>query len=171
MFKALLLPKYISEQPQFFRDANIFAKHWKNNSIYIVTFKGHGHPKLTVFSSCYRFSKIFKTRHGFISWHFLLIFGRIVADKIIFDLRNFYCKMSKDLWDSLGQTWHEMKKTGKVGYLCRLGYPWPQWKYALKKFSHSIWYGKFTIQNSWMVLNVFIEKKFDEVCAKTTNFV
>ena len=40
MFKALLLPKYISEQPQFFRDASNFAKYWKNNIIYIVTFKG-----------------------------------------------------------------------------------------------------------------------------------
>jgi len=33
-----------------------------------VTFKGHRPPKLTVSSSCYRFSKIFKPRHGFISW-------------------------------------------------------------------------------------------------------
>jgi len=31
--------------------------------------------------------------------------------------------------------------------------------------------GKITIQNSLMVFNVFIEKKFDKVCAKTTNFV
>ena len=40
MFKALLLPNYISEQPQYFRDASNFAKYWKNNIIYIVTFKG-----------------------------------------------------------------------------------------------------------------------------------
>ena len=32
------------------------------------------------------------------------------------------------------------EKTKKVRYLCRLGYPWPQWKFALKKFSHiMIW--------------------------------
>jgi len=36
MFKALLLPNYISEQPKFFRDASNFAKYWKNNIIYIV---------------------------------------------------------------------------------------------------------------------------------------
>jgi len=29
--------------------------------------KGHGHPNLTVSSSCYKFLKIFKPRHGFIS--------------------------------------------------------------------------------------------------------
>jgi len=45
MFKALLLPNYISEQPQYFRDASNFAKHRKNNIIYIVTVKGHGPPK------------------------------------------------------------------------------------------------------------------------------
>jgi len=55
MFKALLLPNYISEQPQYFRDASNFAKYWKNNIIYIVTVKGHGPPKLTVSSSCYKF--------------------------------------------------------------------------------------------------------------------
>jgi len=38
--KALLLPNYISEQPQFFKDASNFAKYWKNTIIYIVTFKG-----------------------------------------------------------------------------------------------------------------------------------
>jgi len=68
MFKALLLPNYISEQPQFLRDASNFAKYWKNNIIYIVTFKGQRSPKLTVSRSCYKFSKIFKPRYGFISW-------------------------------------------------------------------------------------------------------
>jgi len=73
-----------------------------------VTFKGHRHPKLTVSSSRYKFSKIIKPCHGFISWYFSLIFGRIVADKIIFDLRKFYCKLSKGLWDilaKLGTKW------------------------------------------------------------------
>jgi len=68
MFKALLLPNYISEQPQFFRDASNFAKYWKNNIIFIVIVKGHGPPKLTVSRSCYKFSKFFKSRYGFISW-------------------------------------------------------------------------------------------------------
>jgi len=40
MLEALLLPNYISEQPQYFRDAGNFAKYRKNNIIYIVTFKG-----------------------------------------------------------------------------------------------------------------------------------
>jgi len=40
MIKALILPNYISEHPQFFRDASNFAKYWKNNIIYIVIFKG-----------------------------------------------------------------------------------------------------------------------------------
>jgi len=53
MFEASLLPNYISEQPQFFRDASNLAKYWKNDIIYIVTFKGHGHPQFTVSSSCY----------------------------------------------------------------------------------------------------------------------
>jgi len=44
MFKALLLPNYVIEQPQYFRDASNTAKYWKNNIIYIVTFKGHGPP-------------------------------------------------------------------------------------------------------------------------------
>jgi len=45
--------------------------------------------------------------------YFSLIFGRIIADKIVFDLRQFYCKVSKSLWAILGQTWHEMKKLEK----------------------------------------------------------
>jgi len=40
-----------------------------------------------------------------------------------------------------------------------------------KNFHIFIMIWQFTTQNSWMVLNVFIEKKFDKVCAKTTNFV
>jgi len=35
MFKGLLLPNYISEEPQFFRDASNFAKYWKKNITYI----------------------------------------------------------------------------------------------------------------------------------------
>jgi len=35
-----------------------------------------------------------------------------------------------------------------------------------KIFTYSLWYGKFTIQNSCMVLNVFIEKKFDKFVQK-----
>ena len=112
MFKTLLLPNYISEQPQFFRDVSNFAKYWKKtlSTLWLSKVKGHRHPNLTVSSSCYKLSRIFKPRHGFISWYFLLIFGRIVADKIIFDLRKLDCKISKGLWDILGQTWHEIKK-------------------------------------------------------------
>jgi len=166
MFKALLLPNYISEQPQFFRDAINFANYWKNTIICIVTFKGHRHPNLTVSSSCYKFSKNFKPRHGFISRYFSLIFGRIVADKIIFDLRKFYCKIPKGLWDILGQTWHEMKKLEKWGTFVTSVTHDRSENLCWKIFTYSLWYGKFTIQNSWMVLNVFIEKKFDKVCAK-----
>jgi len=105
MFKALLLPNYISEQPRCFRDASNFAKYCKNNIICIVTFKGQRSwpSNLTVFSSCYKFSKIFIPRHGFISW-----FGRIFADKISIDLRKFYCKISnvcEIFWVKLGTKW------------------------------------------------------------------
>jgi len=105
MFKALLLPNNIIEQPQYFRDASNIAKYWKNNIIYIVTFKGHVPPKWSVSSSCYKFSKIFKPYHGFISSYFSLIFARIVADKIIFDLRKFYCKILKGLRDQKVYPW------------------------------------------------------------------
>ena len=36
------------------------------------------------------------------------------------DLRKFYCKISKGLWDILGQTWHEMKKIEKWGIFVAL---------------------------------------------------
>jgi len=51
MFKALLLPNYISEQPQYFSDASNFAKYWKKDIIYIVTFYGQRSwtPKLYCF--------------------------------------------------------------------------------------------------------------------------
>ena len=87
----------------------------KLSTLWLSKVKGHEYPKLTVSSSCYKFSKIFKPHHDFISWYFSLIFGRIVADKIIFYLRKFYCKISKGLWDILVQTWHEMKKLEKWG--------------------------------------------------------
>ena len=37
MFKTLLLPNYIIEQPQFFRDVSNFAKYWKNNIMMLFT--------------------------------------------------------------------------------------------------------------------------------------
>jgi len=38
-------------------------------SIYCLSkVKGHGLPNLIVSSSCYKFSKIFKYPHGFLSW-------------------------------------------------------------------------------------------------------
>ena len=36
--------------------------------LWLSKVKGHGPQNLTVFSSCYKFSKIFKPRHGFVSW-------------------------------------------------------------------------------------------------------
>jgi len=69
--------------------------------------KGHGHPKLTASSSCYKFSKIFKPRHGFISWYFSLILERI-ADKFILYLRKFYFKyknVCEISWVKLGTKW------------------------------------------------------------------
>jgi len=77
-------------------------------TLWLSKVKGHGHPKLTVSRSHYKFSKNFKPRHGFISWYFPLIFRRIVANKIISDLRKFYCKISKGLRDilsKLGTKW------------------------------------------------------------------
>jgi len=38
------------------------------STLWLSKVKGHGPPKLTVSSSCYKFSKIFKSRQGFISW-------------------------------------------------------------------------------------------------------
>jgi len=84
------------------------------STLWLSKVEGHGHPKLTVSSSCYKFSKIFKPRPGFNSWWFSLIFERIVVDTIIFDLRKFYCKISKGLWDILGQN----------------GTKWKNWKWG-----------------------------------------
>ena len=132
------------------------------STLWLAKVKGHGHPNLTVSRSCYKFLKIFKPRHGFISWYFLLIFGRIVADKIIFYLMKFYCKISNGLWDILGQTWPKMKKLEK-------------WFTSVTSVTHhrseNLRWKFFTKRNSWMILNVFVEKKSGKVCAKTTNFV
>ena len=58
--------------------------------------------------------------------------------------------------------WNE--KTRKVGYLCRLGYPWLQWKFALKNFSHihydmtsspykiHEWFSMFSHRKNWQSL-------------------
>ena len=133
------------------------------STLWLSKDKGHGHPNLTISSSRYKFSKI---SNPTMFWNFLLIFGRIVADKIIFYLKKFDCKISKGLWDILGQTWHEMK----VPLSPRL--PITAVKICVENiFAYSLWYGKFTIQNTWMVLNVFMEINFDKICAKTTNFV
>jgi len=172
MFKALLLPNYISEQPQYIRDASNFAKYWKHDIIYIMTFKGHRPPKSTISSSCYKFSKIFKPHYGFISWYFSLIFGRIVADTIIFDLRKFYCKISKGLWDSLGQTWHKMKKLKKWGTCvalvtndCSENLHWKNFHIFI--MIQQVYHTKFMNGSQCFHRN----KKFDKVCAKTTNFL
>jgi len=68
-----------------------------------VTVKGHGPPKLTVSSSCYKFSNIATVLFldNFRSYLEKLLLTKL----IIFDLRKFYCKISKGLWDILGQTW------------------------------------------------------------------
>jgi len=68
-FKALLLPNNISEQPQYISGMLVtLPNNEKNDIIHIVTVEGHGHPKFTVTRSYYKFSKIFKPRHSFISW-------------------------------------------------------------------------------------------------------
>jgi len=36
--------------------------------LWLSNVRSHGSPNLTVFSSCYKFSKLFKPRNGFISW-------------------------------------------------------------------------------------------------------
>jgi len=92
MFKALLLPNYISEQPQYFRDANNIAKYWKNNIIYIVTFKGHFPPKLTVSSSCYKFSNL--TAVFFLD-SFLSYLEDLLLIKLSLTLENFIAKYHK----------------------------------------------------------------------------
>ena len=137
MFKALLLPNYISEQPQFFRDASNLPNIEKIilSTLWLSKVKGHGYPNMTVSSSCYKFSKIFKPHHGFISWYFTLIFGRIVADKIIFDL-IILLQNRKRFVRYLGPNLAWNEKTRKVGYLSHLGFPWSQWKMALEKFSY-----------------------------------
>jgi len=38
------------------------------STLWLSEVKGHGPPNLTVSISCYKFSKIFKPGHGFISW-------------------------------------------------------------------------------------------------------
>jgi len=49
-----------------------------------------------------------------------------------------------------------MKKLGKWGTFVLPGLPMTAVKICVENFfTSSLWYGKFTIQNSWMVLNVF----------------
>jgi len=56
----------------------------------------------------------------------------------------------------LGQTWHQMKKLEKWGTFVAL-VTYDRSENCIEKiFTYSLWYGKFTIQISWMVLNVFI---------------
>jgi len=62
------------------------------STLWLSKDKGHGHPNLTISSSRYKFSKI---SNPTMFWNFLLIFGRIVADKIIFYLKKFDCKIER----------------------------------------------------------------------------
>jgi len=136
------------------------------STLWLSKVKVHGHPRLTVSSSCYKFSKIFKPCHGFISWYFLLIFGRIVTDKKSLTSENFigkYQKVCETSWAKFGTKWKNYKSG--VPFSPRL--PITAIKICVEKiFTYSLWYGKFTIQNSWMVLNVFIEKKLDKILQK-----
>ena len=100
---------------------------------------------------------------------FLDIFHSYVEEllliKLSLTLENFIAKLSKGLWDILGRTWHEIKKLEKWGtFVASVTHDRSE-NLHWKNFTYSLWYGKFTIQNSWMVLNVFIKKKFDKVCA------
>ena len=95
MFKALLLPNHISEQSQYFRNASNFAKYWKNNIIYIVTFKGHGLPKFIVSSSCYKFSKILKHRHVFFRVSCRSYLNELLLINLSLTSENFIAKYQK----------------------------------------------------------------------------
>ena len=168
MFKALLLPNYNSEQPQFFRDANNFAKYWKNDIIYIVTFKGQSSrtPKVDCFKLLLQIFENFQTLPRF---YFLIFFAhiwRIVTDKKSLTSENFigkYQKVCETSWAKFGTKWKNYKSG--VPFSPRL--PITAIKICVEKiFTYSLWYGKFTIQNSWMVLNVFIEKKLDKILQK-----
>jgi len=106
MFKAFLLPNYISEQSNFSGMLVTLLNFEKISlsTLWLSKIKGHGHPKLTILALAVNF----QTSPRFCFLVFFTRIWRIVADKIIFDLRKFYCKIWKGLWDVLGQTWDEM---------------------------------------------------------------
>jgi len=124
MFKALLLPNYIISGI-LVTLPNI--EKITLSILWLPKVKGHGPPKLTVSSFCYKFSKIFKPCHGFISWQFSLIFGRIVADTNYLSSKNFIIKILlqniKRFVRYLGSNLAWNEKTSKVGYLWRLSSP------------------------------------------------
>jgi len=92
MFKTLLLPNYISEQPQFFRDATNFAKYWKNNIIYIVTFKGHSWLFLALATNFRKFSNLAMVLFLDI---FRLYSEELLLIKLSLTLENFFAKYQK----------------------------------------------------------------------------
>ena len=108
MFKALLLPNYIREQPQYFRDASNFANYWKNDIIYIVTVKGHGSPKLTVSSSCYKFSKFANLATVLFLDIFCSYLEELLLIQLSLTLENFiakYQKVCEISWAKHGTKW------------------------------------------------------------------
>ena len=109
------------------------------STLWLSKVKGGGPPKLTVvfLALVANFSKFSNLTTVLFLDSFCSYLEELLLIQLSLTLENFIEKISKGLWDILGQTWHKMKKLQKWSpwYFCHLGYPWPQWKFALKKFS------------------------------------
>ena len=103
----------------------------------------------------------------------MLILERIVADKIIFDLRKFYCTISKGLWDILGKTWHEMKKLEKWDtFVALIAQPWVKllisqtffWFFSLFGQRHQWWKFLFFHGHFWPRLLLLATSAMNTSC-------
>jgi len=108
MFKALLLPNNISEQPQFFRDVTNFAKYWKNDIVYIVTYKGHGPPNWLFLALGTNFRKFSNLAMILFLDSFRSYLAELLLIKLSLTSENFiakYQKICEISWAKRGTKW------------------------------------------------------------------
>jgi len=107
MFKALLLPNYISEHPNF---SGILVTLPNIEKITLSTLwpskvNGHGPPKLTVSSSCYKLSNLATVL--FLD-SFRSYLEKLLLIKLSLTLENYiakYQKVCEISWAKLGTKW------------------------------------------------------------------
>jgi len=137
--------------------------------LWLSKFKGHGHQSWLFLALATNFGKFPNLAAVLFLDIFRSYLEELLLIKLSLTLENFIAEFQK-VWEILCQTWHEMKKLEKwVTFVASVTHDRSE-NFRWKNFHIFIMIWQ-VYHTKFMNGSIFIEKNFDKVCAKTTNFV